>query len=392
MKFQKNNRYFTIAMYAFGVIAASIILFFILLSPDKVLGGISKLLSVLTPLIIGFVIAFILNPLLNLFEKKVFKKALNKPEKFKTKRALSLVCTYLAFAGILTLFFVLIIPSIAQSVTDLANNIQNYYSSGIALITDLLNRFNASEDLVNYFNDLGTSIIDIVLELLKNITSYMPKIFDVALSATSFVKNIVVGFAFSIYMLSSKEIFRRQIKTVLGIFLKPVTRDRIVRVAHLSHQTFSKYLTSYIIDSTIVGIVCYLVMLIFGWPYPALISVIIAVTNMIPFFGPFIGGIPSALLILLVNPWQALFFVIFIVVLQQIDGNIICPRVLGHKIGLSPFWVMVAIVVGGSLFGVLGLVISVPTLAVIYSLARSYISRKQKEKEALAEKGACSEE
>ncbi len=383
MKFQKNNKYFTIALYAFGVIAASIAFIFILLYPNKLLSGISRILSIISPLILGFILAFILNPLLKLFEKKAFKKILNKKGQFKAKRALSMVCTYLVFLGIISLFIVLIIPSIAQSVTDLANNIQGYYNSGITLITELLIKFNVSDELVNYFNDLGSDVINLVLELLKNISSYMPKIFDVAASATALIKNIVVGFAFSIYMLSSKEIFKHQIKKVLSLITKPQTQQRIIRVAHLSHETFSRYLSGYLLDSTVVGFVCYIVMLIFGWPYPALISVIIGVTNMIPFFGPFIGAIPSALLILLVNPWEALFFVIFIVILQQIDGNFICPKVLGQRVGLSSFWVMVAIVVGGSLFGVLGLILSVPALAVIYTLTKSYVNRKLKEKAAL---------
>lgn len=388
MKFEKNNRYFTIALYAFGVIAASIILIFVLISPDKLLGGISKTISILTPLIIGFAIAFILNPLLKWFEKTVFKKVLVKDTQKKSKRALSLVCTYLSFLGILSLFFVLIVPSIAKSVSDLANNIQGYYTSGVALITSFLQRFNVSDEIVTYFNNLGTGIIDVVIDLLKNISTYLPKIFDVALSAGSVIKNIVVGFALSIYMLSSKEVFKRQSKKIMTVFLKKETKERTIRVFKLSHTTFSKYLTAYIIDSTIVGLITYFVMLIFGWPYPALIGLIIGVTNMIPFFGPFIGGIPSALLILLVNPLQALFFVIFIVVLQQVDGNIICPRVLGHRVGLSPFWVMVAIVIGGSLFGVFGLILSVPALAVIYALGRSYVNRKLKEKELAEEENA----
>ena len=383
VKFQKNNKYFTIALYAFGVIAASIAFIFVLLYPNKLLGGISSVLSILSPLIVGFLLAFILNPLLKLFEKKAFKKILNKKEQLKTKRVLSMICTYLVFLGIITLFIVLIIPSIAQSITDLANNIQGYYNSGIALITDLLIRFNVSDELVNYFNDLGSDIINLVLELLKNVSTYMPKIFDVAASATTFLKNIVVGFAFSIYMLSSKETFKRQTKKVLSLIAKPQTQERFIRVAHMSHETFSRYLSGYLLDSTVVGIVCYIVMLIFGWPYPALISVIIGITNMIPFFGPFIGAIPSALLILLVNPWEALFFGIFIVILQQVDGNFICPKVLGQRVGLSSFWVMVAIVVGGSLFGVAGLILSVPALAVIYTLTRSYVNRKLSEKAAL---------
>ena len=277
MKFEKNNRYFTIALYAFGVIAAAIILVFVLISPDKLFGGITKIVSILTPLIIGFAIAFILNPLLKWFEKTVFKKVLVKKQQKKAKRTLSLVCTYLSFFGILSLFFALIVPSIVKSVSDLANNIQGYYNSGIALITNLLTKFNVSNELVNYFNDLGTGLIDVVIDLLKNISTYLPKIFDVALSAGSVIKNIVVGFALSIYMLSSKDVFKRQIKKIMTVFLKPETKEKTIRIFKLSHSTFSKYLTAYIIDSTIVGLITYFVMLIFGWPYPALIGLIIGV-------------------------------------------------------------------------------------------------------------------
>ncbi len=377
MKIEHNKKYFTIALYSFLVIAASIILIFILLDGQKMLGAVNNLLAILSPVISGFVLAFILNPILNFFEKTVFKKILNKDKDKNFKRAISMICTYLIFIGILILFVMLIVPSLIESITDLIRNIRGYYNTGIKLIEELFKKLNISSEVLGPFNDIGQKLIDLTISTMN---ALLPKLGTVANSAISVLKNAFIGFAFSIYMLSTKEIFRRQFTRVLFTFTKEKTHQRIRRVAHLSYHTFSKYLSGYLVDSIIVGLVCYIVMLIFGWPYPALISIIVGVFNMVPIFGPFIGTIPSALLIFIINPWQALFFVIFIVILQQIDGNFICPRILGERIGIRPFWVMFSIVVGGSLFGIVGMLISVPTFAVIYSLARSYLDRKYHEK------------
>ena len=377
MKLETNKKYLTIAIYAFAVIAASVMLIFVLLDSEKMLGAINKLFSVFSPVITGFFIAFILNPLLNFFEKTIFKKVLTLDKHKKAKRALSMVCTYLVFFGILTLFGMLIVPSLIESLTDLINNLQGYYTKGVALINELLVKINVSKDTLSSFESIGN---DVVAEVTAAIKALLPKLGALATSAFGFVKTAFIGFAFSIYMLASKEIFKAQFSRVLYTFTSKKTHNRVRRVAQLSYYSFSNYLSGYLVDSIIVGIVCCIVMLIFGWPYPALISTIIGVFNMIPIFGPVIGAIPSTLLIFLINPWQALFFVIFIVILQQIDGNFICPRVLGERIGIKPFWVMLAIVVGGSLFGIGGMVLSVPAFAVMYSLARTYLDRKYREK------------
>ncbi len=377
MKLEKNKKYLTIAVYAFFVIAAAMIFFFILLTPQKFIGGINKILSILAPLIIGFLIAFILNPVMNFFENIVFKSVAKKKPESKRRRALSLICTYIVFLGILTLFVMMVVPSLVTSITDLINNIEGYYNSGVKFVEETLKNFNIPAKIIDPLNDFGDKMIDYVVDTMK---AMLPRIYGIAVSTTSTIKNIVIGFAFSIYMLASKELFARQCKKVITTFTKQKTQDRIFRVARLSYSSFSSFLSGYLVDSLAVGIICYIVMLIFGWPYPSLISVIIGISNMIPFFGPFIGAIPSVLLIFMVNPWQALFFTIFIIVLQQIDGNFICPKILGQKVGLSSFWVMVAIVVGGSVFGIAGMILSVPAFAVIYTLARSYLDRKNREK------------
>jgi len=382
MKFERNKKYFTISVYAFSVIAASMLLLFWVLYPEKISGAVHKFFSIIAPLIIGFAIAFVLNPILNFFEKKLFSKVLNKKKEKKGKRALSLFCTYAIFLGLVSTFVAIVLPSVIASVTDLINNVQGYYTSGIEFAKELLARFNIPADFLEPFTDIGSKLVEI---LVKTLETALPQLYGIAVGATSVVKNTLVGFIFSIYMLASKEVFRKQFNKVIKTFAKEKTQNRIYRVASLSYDTFSRYISGLLVDSLVVGIICYIVMSIFGWPYPALISILIGVTNMIPFFGPFIGSIPSAFLILLVNPWQAIFFVIFIIVLQQVDSNIICPKIIGQSVELKPFWVMVAIVIGGSMFGIMGMLIGVPSFAVLYALMRTYLERKHKEKTEIKE-------
>ena len=379
MKFEKNSKYRSIALYAFLVIAASLILFFAMLYPTKVVSWINNILSILSPLIVGFLLAFILNPIMSFFEQKVFRSIAKAKPFSKRRRGLSLICTYLIFLGLITLFVIIVVPSLITSITDLINNLEGYYNKGTALLENFLASYKIPQSLLDPIDDIGGKIIDFTIDWMQN--SLLPQLSHIAVTAISAVKNVVVGFAFSIYMLVSKETFARQFTKVIKTFFKEKGQNRIFRVGRLANQNFSGYLSGYLVDSFIVGVICYIVMRIFSWPYPELISILIGVCNMIPFFGPFIAGIPSALLIFMVNPWQAIFFTIFIVVLQQIDGNFFCPRILGQKVGLPSFWVMIAIVIGGSVFGIAGMVLSVPAFSVIYTLMRSFVNRKAREKE-----------
>lgn len=381
MKFRKNSKYLSIAVYAFLVIAAAMFLFFAMLYPPKVISWVNNILAILLPLILGFLLAFILNPIMNFFEKNVFKNVSKKKSFSKGRRALSLICTYAIFLGLITLFGVIVVPALITSVTDLVNNLEGYYNKGTTLLENFLANYKIPQTLLDPIDNMGGKIVDFTIDWMKN--SLLPQLSHIAVSAISAVKNIVVGFAFSIYMLASKETFARQFTKVIKTFFKPKTQNRMFRIGKLANKNFSGYLSGYLVDSFIVGVVCYIVMRIFSWPYPELISIMIGVCNMIPFFGPFIAGVPSALLIFMVNPWQAVFFAIFIVILQQIDGNVFCPRILGEKVGLPSFWVMVAIVIGGSVFGIAGMVLSVPAFSVIYTLMRSYIDRKSREKAAV---------
>ena len=379
MKFERNNRYFTVAVYAFGVIAAAMVFFFSLRYPEKIQGGLRHSIAVLAPVIWGFVIAFCLNPLMCFLEKKALYRVFNKPQQKQLHRVIALVLTYVIFLGALTLFCIMVVPSLISSITDLINNIQGYYNSGMKMATELLTRYHISTEVLEPFKDIGNKLVGLAVKVMQ---SMLPQLYGVTLSVTSALTNVFIGLVFSIYMLASKDLFVRQFKRVLYAFVRPRPRARILRVATLANDTFGNYIFGHVIDSLIIGAICYIVMLIFGWPYPELVSVIVGVTNMIPFFGPIIGGAPSVLLILLVNPWQALFFAIFIIILQQIDGNFIGPRIIGPRVGLSAFWVMFSVVVGGSLFGFVGMLIGVPIFAVFYTLMRSYLDRRIRERRA----------
>ena len=224
MKFEKNKKYFTISIYAFGVIAASMLLLFWVLYPEKISGAIGKFFSIIAPLIIGFGIAFVLNPILNFFEKKLFSKILNKKKEKKGKRALSLLCTYAIFLGLVSTFIAIVLPSVIESVTDLINNVQGYYSSGIEFAKELLLKFNIPSDFLEPFTDIGSKLVEI---LVKTLQTALPQLYGIAVGATSVVKNTIVGFIFSIYMLTSKEIFRKQFDKVIKTFAKEKTQNRI---------------------------------------------------------------------------------------------------------------------------------------------------------------------
>ena len=190
------------------------------------------------------------------------------------------------------------------------------------------------------------------------------------------LKDVIIGLIIAIYFLFSKEKFCAQCKKAAYAILPRRRADGLIRNTRETSTVFGSFITGQLIDALIVGILCFIGMSILQLPYPPMISVIVAITNVIPFFGPYIGAIPSAILILLVNPLQAVYFVIFIIILQQIDGNIICPRILGETIGLNGFWIIFAIVVFGALFGFVGMIIGVPTFAMLYTWLKRWISRR----------------
>ena len=373
-KIDWNKKYTTIAVYV--VLTACVIglLLGLIWNIKILLAAVKTIVSVLSPFIIGFVLSFLLLPIVNFFEKICFGKIKPMKEKKKLNRALSVSISYLLFLSFISLFVYVVAPELYRSLAEILSNIDNYTETVSKWAQDI---FESNPSLLKVFDEISNYMTGISESLIKAVLPYLG---GVATGVVVGLKNIVVGLIVAFYMLLRHEMFVAQVKKINFALFSEKTADKLVYITNLANKSFSGYVSGQLIDSLMVGIITYIVMLIFGWPYPMLIAVIIGVTNILPFFGPFIGAIPSAIIILLINPWQALSFVIFILILQQIEGNIIAPRILGKSVGMSAIWVVFAIIVGGGLFGFVGMVIGVPTFSVIYTLVKEFIAKRLEKK------------
>ncbi len=376
MKFHANKKYNTIALYAVLVIAVNLLLVVAIFKFQTILNVLSAVFTVLLPVIWGFVIAFLVNPIMVTFEHVVNKKIIKKPQnihKRKWLRSLSVTFSSLIFLGIVGGIISIVVPEIINSVNDIINNFSGIIDKSQEWINKLFANYPKvgtviSEKLVEFGTDLGK-----LQPMLENILSG-------ALSFVNLIKNFVLGFILSIYLLFSKETLIAQLKKIMFANFKKSTCGRIFRFGNQANKVFSGFLTGKIVDSIIIGFLCFIVLTIVNIPYNILISVIVGVTNIIPFFGPFIGAVPSAFLILLVEPKKVIWFLIIIFLIQQFDGNILGPKILGDSTGLPAIWVMISLFIGGGLFGFVGMLVSVPAFALIYSLTRGSIENKLKKK------------
>lgn len=377
MKFNFKGRYFIISLYALGVLVAYTLFSSLLDNMPVFLGYLGNFMGILTPVIYGFVLAFILNPMVKFFER-VSGKVLDKKKPHpRINRGLAIAAAFLVLLIVVVGVVALLVPQLVTSLSDLAVNIPGYYDTAEKWVLKLLDDFHISEDQMHMVQEYWDQIINDLVNWLKG---FIPVLGNAAFGVAMGIKDLFFGIFISIYMLLSKDLFARQTKKILYAISKKTIADRIIELTRQTNRVFTGFLSGKILDSLIIGSICFLFMALFGLPYAPLVSVIITVFNMIPMFGPFIGAIPSILLILLVDPWQALIFTVFIILLQQADGNFIGPKILGESTGLSGFWVIVAILVGGGLWGVPGMIIGVPALAVIYALVRTGVERLLKKK------------
>ena len=383
MKINWNDKYNTIAVYTFltcGAIALAITA----ISRFGVLVGVfSQIFGILTPFVYGGVLAYLLNPMLIASEKRLLPKLFGKYLKLKPKtlRGVSVLLTFLVAALLLAVFFMIVIPQVAVSVMGLVNRIPAFIGSLEQIFSIIVSHLPDAEILPDA---VVTRLEEITKELLQSAYSYMtslvPVLFTYTSKVTTSLLNLVVGVIISIYMLLSKERFFAQIKKVLYALFPSGVVNQTMEIAHQSNRTFIGFISGKILDSAIIGVLCFICMTLFGMPSAMLVSVIVGFTNVIPYFGPFIGAFPSALIILLDDPIMAFWFLLFILVLQQFDGNILGPKILGDSTGLSAFWVIFSIMLFGGLFGFIGMVIGVPTFSVIYSLFRTFINYRLRKK------------
>lgn len=359
----------------FGAISLSILFFFLIYRFQGFGDAISKLTGILMPFIYGAVIAYLLKPVCNCVED--FLRRLL-PEKMGTAANMLAVTISLLF-GILVVYalIMMIVPQLITSVTTLyytaRNNLNDFvdwasHQEIIASNQKLLDFIETSYD------NLQDTLDNIVrTKLIPSMQSLLSGAALGVMSFVTFLKNIIIGVIVSVYLLASRKKFGQQGKLILYSLIKPRWADIILEEILYADKMFGGFINGKILDSAIIGVLCYIACLIFKFPSALLVSVIIGVTNVIPFFGPFIGAIPATLLILIQNPIKALWFVLFVLVLQQVDGNIIGPKILGNTTGLSSFWVLFAILLFGGLWGFVGMIIGVPLFAVIYDVLKKFV-------------------
>lgn len=362
------------------IVVAGAILFYFLFSHFKVVkSAVSEVIDIISPFIYGFIIAYILNRPMNFFENRAFRFCDKKKPRPKLKRYLSIITVFIIAVLIISVLFYIVIPQVSKSVVSIVNALPDYLRTFQTWAEDILTRFH-----LNTENGIIDKLFVSSSDIIQNVTTFamdkLPAIFTFSKQFTSVILNIFVGIIISIYMLANKERFLAQVKKVMHALLPQRLTGKVMVIAHSSNERFNGFIIGKLLDSLIIGIICFIGTSLLNMPYAMLVSVIIGVTNIIPFFGPFIGAIPSALIILIIEPIKALWFIIFIIVLQQFDGNILGPKILGDSTGLSAFWVMFAILVGGGLFGFMGMFIGVPTFAVIFALIKEYITMRLEKK------------
>ncbi len=386
MNQDRLRTYRQIGITAFFVIAASMLLAFFLFRTSSIGKGISRIIDVFNPIIYAFVIAYVLSPVVTLIEKLIYhvisRRKWTPAAKVKqTIRLFSALTAIILAVWLVYELIALIVPEMISSIRNIIRNIPMYQSN----IDRFINHYFSSElidkNTVNLLNDVTDQ-----LQAWVN-TNVTPQLDQLAGSVTSqifnfvtFLKNIFLGLIVSLYILVSKEHFMARMHRFIYAFFKIPTANRILANVRFIDEKFGGFLIGKIIDSAIIGVICYVILKLMNMPYTMLISVVIGVTNVIPFFGPFLGALPATFLIFVVNPIQALYFIIFILILQQFDGNFLGPKILGSSVGVSSFMVVVAILIGGGFFGVFGMVIGVPLCAIVMAVIQGYEMRQMQKK------------
>lgn len=389
MKLKFENTYIKWGITVFIVVSLCIVVFFAVYRADTVMKGLNVMADILMPFVYGLVMAYLLCPLYNwgvsTFGKIKWPKIRGKDRSLTFSKALSTFLSILVMLAIIVALLWMIIPQLIESIGTIAKQIPDVIERLIAWMKHRLESLpQLSGFMEKWVNSLAERFVSWAERMLIPETdSVITGISGGLLGIVNMLKNFFIGVIICVFFINRKEIFAAQIKKLAFATMSEVNADGFLRGAAFTHKTFGGFINGKLLDSLIVGIICFICMNIFGWPYALLISVIVGVTNIIPFFGPFIGAIPSALLLLMEDPWLCLYFSIFILILQQVDGNIIGPTILGDSTGLASFWVMFAILVGGGLFGFLGMVLGIPLFAVFYAYT-CYAVNKRLERKGLS--------
>lgn len=365
------------------IIAAAILLYWALSHSDKLFTLLGGIMSLLAPFLVGFGIAFIINVLLRPIEKlwdKIFGRSKGKLAK-NLKRPIALTLSTLIMLGLIFALVFMVIPEFEKTISNIADSMPQYLEQIKSWWNGVLDWAEGYGIVLPEFTIKTDEIISMASSFISNFdTGILDKTLGITASIFGAIVNFIIAFAFSLYVLAQKETLGEAAKKTLFALLPEKKVSTILDFASLTNQTFTNFVTGQLTEAVIIGILCFIGMLIFGMPYAPVVSVLVGATALIPVFGGFIGTGIGAFLILFVSPIKAVWFVVFIIVLQQLEGNLIYPRVVGKSVGLPGILVLAAVTIGGGAFGIVGMLLSVPTCAVIYSLCKTAVDKRLKEK------------
>ena len=315
--------------------------------------------------------------MLEFYEEKVLKEKYIKKVKLKSKRGLAITLSYVTAFLIIGMVVKFLLPQVLDSILGLINDIPTYINNTTKFVNEIIMDLNIEEQ---YSKTLIDNINNVINYTIKFITNLIPALGGFVARLASSIWNVILGIIVSVYLLIDKEKLCALSKKVTYGLLPESYANSIIKLVHKSNYTFGRFLIGKIIDSLIIGILTFIILAIFKMPYTILVSVIVGITNIIPFFGPFIGAIPSFIIILFVSPVQALWFLLIIFIIQQLDGNVIGPKILGDTIGISAFWILFSILVAGKVLGIIGMIIGVPLFAIFYSIVKGFIEGRLRNK------------
>lgn len=385
MEGNKYRKYLNQSLAGFGSLAMAILFYFVIEKLQEILSAVHFAVEILKPFLYGGALAFILTPLCGWLEDRLypgFGFRLGEKKGAKAANTISVVLVFAALAAAVYALAVMILPQLLSSLQRLLEALPSMLESGRQWSQDLISRHPILEGLVGGFlGNLTDSLPEWLSSvLLPSVESMAEGLTNGVSSVVTLIKNLAVGVAAGIYFLSGRRLFAAQAKKLLYCLLSPKHAEAVLEVCFETNRIFSGFIGGKLLDSLIIGILCFIGTAALGIPYATLIGVMVGVTNVIPFFGPFIGGVPSALLVLTISPVKGLYFLVFLLVLQQFDSNILEPKIVGGSTGLSGFWVMFALMVFGGLFGFAGMLLGIPVFAVLYHFLSRGVRRRLEQK------------
>lgn len=361
------------AITVFLVIAAAVTYTLALKNVFPIIRSLRKFLLLFTPFYIGLTLAYLLNPILKAFEKNVFKKLRHT----KLKRILSVVIVYIILIAFLTAVCAFVLPSLVSNIVNLVSNFQSYYDMFTGTVDSMLEKHPMiNEYFEKYSDNLSGALYNIVTSLTTYISNSIPRIVKFTGQVSGTIVNIFLGFIISVYFLTYKERIGARCKRLLSAIFKDDTTNKIIKIAEITDVKTGKFIIGRIIDSIIMTVLCFILMTLFRFPYALLNSFIIGVFNLVPVFGSIVSAIPTAFIVLITKPSAFIYYLIFIIIIQQFDGNVLGPKIQGDQLGISALWIMFAVLLFGGLFGVIGMIVGVPIFAVIYYFVDEAIEMK----------------